>query len=490
VLLIAEEILGDFDLMALLRRSMRIYPAAEQDVPQGYNALCNALGDHLARLFDLPALEGWPNGDWDRQGLRVSCSEWRPEPPSSNRLLHLELRQQTGTYELVIDLTLGCNGEEATLLFEEWEVVPHNHPLTIAELPDLCSCLRDFDCKNEDGLQPGRYYSVSAERVPALLSFIESPTRRLPILLFSPTGDAAGCGLPTNPSFARAVAGMAHLIRLQDGPAVARFKAVLPTHSCYGGAMRLYWPGFDVTHRQTEHPFKSIWRINQEGSEAVLQEYFNLLAGYSLRVFGQQDEIDALERAQDEAYREQQLQLKHQQAQQTHDVETYEELYADSEAERHSLQQRVEELERENRLLNDEIRHARWKADTFWSTRETGEEGAGSQVPLYLSGQAAQRLYAFDRAEQQYWKDHILSKLLDPQLREHQSERVSGPLGNAWVYPRSRTGGGRRVFFSAQDQSVYVYELFHASDHDDRYSDARQSGIDPGAYTDFQPWAP
>jgi uncharacterized membrane protein len=474
--------------MALLRRSMRIYPGAEQDVPQGYDALCEALGGHLARMFELPALEGWPNGQWDREGLRASCSEWRPESPSSNRLLHLELRQQTSAHELVIDLTLGCNGEEATLLFEEWEVTPHNHPLTITGLPDLYSCLRDFDCKNEDGLQPGRYYSVSAELVPALISFIESPTRRLPILLCSPADGASSYGPP--PGLACAVAGMVHLIRLQDSAAAARFKTMLPTHPCYGGAMRLYWPGFDVTHRPGDHPFKSIWKIKQEGSKAIFQEYFDLLAGYSLRVFGQQDEIDALERAQDEAYREQQLLLKHQQAQQTHEVETYEQLYTASEAERHTLHQRVEELERVNRQLHDEIRQARWKVNTLWSTREASVAGTDAPNPLYLSRQAAQRLYAFDRAEQQYWKEHILPKLLDPQLRQRQSERVSGPLGSAWVYPRKRTGDGRRLFFSLLDDKIHVYELFHASEHDDRYSHARQNGIDPNLYTDFQPWAP
>ncbi len=74
-------------------------------------------------------------------------------------------------------------------------------------------------------------------------------------------------------------------------------------------------------------------------------------------------------------------------------------------------------------------------------------------------------------------------------MREAQSVPVSGPLGSAWAYPRSRTGDGRRIIYFPQDDHIFVCELYPATAHDDAYNRARVEGVDAAGYSDFQPWS-
>ncbi len=379
--------------MSTLRRVTRYLPNGEQGAEQ-YDLLCHALEGEVAAWLGGAPLDGWPQGHWSHEGFSARCSEWRPDAPAQERLLHLELRQEAAEGQaLTIVATLGCSGAGSPFLFESWSLVPSHQPLTLAKLPVLFAGLAAQEARDEDGLLAGRRYNVRAERVPALLEFLATPTRRLPLLVLSPAADG-GYPLGLSDGFMAASRGVAHIVLLQDERAVKAWCAGMPSHGCYGGAARLYLPGFQRNDRASTHPYKTAREIERIGWEEAEQALFVQIAAFAAPLFEQFEELAELERAQDRAFHAQQAELRQQRALLTN-APDMEALYYEVERERDEARLRADSLQAEVTRLKDELRREKWKTHGLFAGREEESE-AETEASLYFSTEARRTWRSFD----------------------------------------------------------------------------------------------
>lgn len=482
--------------MLVLRRSLRIYPEEPQSLSDCYGALHRDLESEVCAWLDLSApLAEWPNGTWKKDRHSITCWEWSAGPQLPQKLLRAEFQQDRGSFAWEATASIGCNGEEALLFFEEWRLSTYKRSIPFQEMPPLFGFLAGYLCKDEDGLIANSPYIVSAERVARFVEFILSSARRVPVVLLTPSERSTEYGIPDSAAFARKLQGPAHVVRLQDGTAVGDFGALLPRHRCYDGAVRIYWPEFAPTDTAEAHPFRPRWHWERYGKEAIARWIFERLAQESLRLFGKNEGIRYLEKLQMERERTQQDLLRKKAIEQAtlrlkaeQDAKEFVQLYEELEQEKNSLQQQNTELEKELNRVNDEVRKLRWQLNSAWQYRETRSAEDEPKQYLYLSDKAWKRYESFDSDERDYWNQHIFSKLLHEQRRQHQSEPVSSHNGTCWVYPRSGTGDGRRLIYYCDGTSVYVCELFLSAEHDDRYKEARNRGFDREEYDGFLPW--
>lgn len=94
---------------------------------------------------------------------------------------------------------------------------------------------------------------IDAEAVGDLVAELCDRARRLPIVVVS---DLHGESFVDAGALARSLAGQAHVRRLQGGAASRELSARVGDHrSTYGGAMRIYWPGFHEHCPQHEHRY-------------------------------------------------------------------------------------------------------------------------------------------------------------------------------------------------------------------------------------------
>lgn len=119
---------------------------------------------------------------------------------------------------------------------------------------------------------------LGAEDVEALASELSDPTRPYPIVLVSRrVGDDVP--LVDATELADRLAGAAKVYELQDKWAGFRLTEEMgrPT-SCYGGAIRLYWPGFSVDADPFLHPLWMPWQFKDaESSERSLLQLCNIV---------------------------------------------------------------------------------------------------------------------------------------------------------------------------------------------------------------------
>jgi hypothetical protein len=101
---------------------------------------------------------------------------------------------------------------------------------------------------------PG-HVELGASDVPALVAWLESPERRLPVVVVSRTMDAGSTLVDSN-SLAKEVAGIAHVRVLSSSAAAwALTSAVGQPMSVWGGAVRIYFPGFASTDDPRGHRY-------------------------------------------------------------------------------------------------------------------------------------------------------------------------------------------------------------------------------------------
>lgn len=476
--------------MSILRRSLLLYQVDNSDTPALYQALHDDLQREVAGWLttDTEDLAGWPSGSWQNDIRVARGTEWKVEsgPP---KLLQLVLQQQKADDAWEVDFLMGQKSDDLVVISEDWRTSTYRRDLPIHAMPDLFAFVTRYECKNEDGYLANRYYSVDPERVEAFVEFIQSPERHLPIILVSP--------LPTSPTdslvdcgeLARKVRGIAHVTRLRNNVAVGQLISLLPDHSCYNGAVRLYWPGFSRTDSLDAHPF---WLPRVKPDE-VKKQLFEQLARESPRLLGQNADIDHLKWQKEESQRHLERTtfkeaLKRIEAEQ--DAREFTELYQLIEKERDELQARVEYLEQQNADLRDQMRGLRFRVNSAWQRGERASTIDEPSVRVYLSAKAQAAYAALDQSERSYWDEHLWYKLLDSQMRDNQSEPIHGPSGPCWVYPRSGTADGRRVVYFCEDDDVYVCEILPASEHDGRYRELRDRGVDRSSYVGFELWNP
>ena len=473
-----------------------------------YRSLCQDLKAEIADLLglhDSPAmLDDWPNANWSNAhgSATVESTEWTTEADPDGfkrKLLKVQFIQHLRDYSWVVDLKLGCIRKDDVVLTGEWSISSFKPIVPFEEMPELLTFAPKYTCHDEDGLLAGKTYLVSEDRVASFADFIKSPERQSPIILISRPSSNAEYLLTEIGAMARKVQGLAHVIKLADDRTAQRLRSLLPRHSCYNGAVRIFWPGFRTEDDPALHPFwhRNKLKTTEEEFEAR-RDIFARIADESPRIFSKSPDIGYLERRQSEEKHEKRLaQLKERLREQERSAfevqrdarqrETdWEELftaYEVLEGERESLRQRNHELEHENRRL-------RWQLTGDWPSEQqlgTDDEQAVAGAVL-LSRKARKRYSSFSSNERDYWNEHLLGKLLNEKMRDNQSEPIHGPNGTCFAYPRSGTGDARRLIYYQESDRIYVCELFPGAEHDKDYDRLRNRGVDRHAYNGFEQW--
>lgn len=474
-----------------------LYPSLSQD-------LRTEIVTRLKLQDDLGLLASWPNSDWSNSygSATARCREWTAEADPHNRLLQVQLVEYRLDYEWAIELRLGSIGDEV-ILHEEGSISPSKPEIPFEEMPNLLPFTNRYSCKDEDGMMAGRTYIVSSDRVDAFADFIQSPQRRVPIVLISRTPDSASYLLADTRALARRLRGLAHIIKLEDAQTAQLLVSHQPKHGCYNGAVRVFWPGFKTTDNPELH---HLWPPRQfrtvEDISAVSSAIFSVIALESSRIFAKNPDIQLLEDGQSEQEsRKRLIQLEKEigerlrlrlQQQADAGLEELVREYDQVRQERDDLKKDNDDLRAKVSQLEHKIRDLNWHLNSAWQGRQQPEsDDRQVAIPaVLLSGRARKQYDSFDHRERAYWDEHILNKLSDRQLRDNQTELVEGPSGTCWVYPRKRTADGRRVIYYGEDEAIYVCELFTGGEHDGEYSRLRDKGVDRAVYDGFQMWQP
>ncbi len=496
----------------ILVRSLFLDRMDNRSTEDLYPSLCQDLKAQIANLLglqDSPGMpDGWPNANCSNAvgSADVASSEWRdvPSPGRYDRkLLAIGFTQHCQGYDWIVHLRLGQVREDEVALAEECSISSFQPKLPFETIPNLLAFIPRYACKDEDGMLAGRVYVINTDRAEAFVHFVTSPERRLPIILVSPTLDSSRYLLSAARSIAGMVRGMAHVVKLQDHQAAQQLRFNLPKHDCYGGAVRIFWPGFNDTDDSALHPVWPPRRLQTgTGESDVRDQVLADILKRSPQVFEGNSDIELLEQQQAEALSRRRLvELAEQRAEQIRlgiQEQTDSELgtllrsYQEVEIERDSLRQRVQDLENTNSELEHEMRTWKWQAQNAWQGKgqlEPDEDQTTARI-VFLSAKAHKQYASLDEGERRYWDENLLKKLLDEQLRNNQSESTKGKHGSCWVFPRGETADGRRLFYYTEDEGIYVCEVLPSGEKDREYKRLRDRGVDRQVYGDFEQWRP
>ncbi len=443
----------------------------------------------MAAEAGVESLPEWPEGTWPHAEGRL----WQSETDEEG-LWELRARLQRHAYDWKAELSLGYTHTEM-ILGETWHLEIANRAIPYEDMPPLTvflKDLKDFPIFNVDGLEALGVFSLAPARVTAFADFLASPTRRLPVVLVSPRPGEQ------HRQFARdlrdVLYGLSHVVILKP-EAQKTYGEIMAAHPCFDGAVRLYMPGYQPTDKAWLHPFwprdtdpAELRRelMDRIARESVLQDDPEMLTDLrQRRATSERREAERLRRAKLEA--EQQAQK---------DVEFWRQLAEAWERENKALNAENEELERELAKSRDEVRSLSWKLHGLrwhrnrqWKSEEETSPSTTGQI--WLSQRAWARYESLDNSERDYWDRHILPKLGQPEQRNAQREPVSSKGDrDCFVFPRGRSGDGRRVIYYEQDGDVYICELFTAAQHEHEYETLHNRGLDPQAYGAWTPWEP
>lgn len=145
---------------------------------------------------------------------------------------------------------------------------------TRATRPNIVpAVLEKFDCLGHMlPLKPSALEIHPEERSLEIFQrFLESPSRRLPIVFVSPSGDGSlYCDVA---ELAKQLAGIAHVICARDPQVCWRLGKVLPENlNTFAGSIRTYWPQFQSWDSPRRHPllsYQTVQRLQKRHDHAV-----------------------------------------------------------------------------------------------------------------------------------------------------------------------------------------------------------------------------
>lgn len=103
-----------------------------------------------------------------------------------------------------------------------------------------------------DGLSVGSMSRVTAGGVEGYTSFLRDPGRALPVVAV--TRQASGSFVVDPDVVATRLSGVAHVVCVDPDATYMVSDLVTPQLSCFGGAVRIYWPGFTNEAVPLNHP--------------------------------------------------------------------------------------------------------------------------------------------------------------------------------------------------------------------------------------------
>ena len=134
-----------------------------------------------------------------------------------------------------------------------------------------------------DGCLVGEVVSVDAERVDDHLALITDKSRHLPVVAVSL--DERGRAFVSPERLSDRLLGMAHVAALTNEAAWSVTEAIGKELSCYNGAIRIYWPHFNVGDNRYHHRLYVGGVLDVLGSDGLVDEIFSVIgrtAGLSI----------------------------------------------------------------------------------------------------------------------------------------------------------------------------------------------------------------
>jgi len=398
-------------MQVILVRSLFIDRMDNRSTEDLYPSLCQDLKAQIANLLglqDSPGMpDGWPNASCSNAvgSAAVASSEWRDVPNSgrdAGKLLRIGFTRHCQGYDWIVQLWLGQVRDDEVVLAEECSISSFQPKLPFETIPNLLPFIPRYACKDEDGMLASGVYRINADRAEAFVHFVTSPERRLPIILVSPTPDSSRYLLSAARAVAGMVQGMAHVVKLQDREASQQLLSILQKHDCYGGAVRIFWPGFKDTDDPDLHP---VWRPRQfrpgTGESDVRDEVLAKIRERSPQVFERNSDIQLLEQRQAEAENRKQLaelegqlreQIKIRPLEQTgSDLEDWFRNYEEIDKENDGLR-------RGNQELQHEVQRLRWELNRVWQGKgqlEPDQDQTTARI-IFLSAKACRQYASFD----------------------------------------------------------------------------------------------
>lgn len=475
--------------MSILQRTVFVQP----DAGTGIEALFEQLSLDLRQMVvswlgkdsDYELLAGWPDINLVIGNRRVVVDAWQSQRMLLHRLLTIELKDIRPASDSTSVFKLGMLNGGNVVLYEGFDVHPLQARLPVDEVPQLTDFLAGHSCKDEDELIPGKPYVLSRERLPQFLKFLQSPQnlRQLPIVLISTTFGRVRQHLLDRQMLAWRIARIAHVIAVDAGD--AWYKDDIPfEHKCFGGAVRIYLPGYRSDDPLKLHPLWHPDRLEAANSTTVMDEIVRYIIEKHHLFFRMNPMLVQLERERSESFQAAAFQRR---------IDSLREQMSERENERFSeflseyeaLENRYNELRAQLKQRDDELRNARYLLNKEWSAEDSNKpsEVEYRETPkLMLSNRALDVYQRMDKNEQERIRKTLLVKLLEPELREQQSEVRAAVDTTCWIYPRGHSSNGQRAIYIMRGSSVHVCELF--ANHAD-YEEAWAKGVSVATYEVF-----
>lgn len=124
--------------------------------------------------------------------------------------------------------------------------------------------LKEFDCGGKVKLSVNPYVlKDSTSDAQLFRRLLEDPARQHPVVFVTPRVPAGDFAADYK-SVASELAGLAYVVVANCPDATRLLAGELPPQlNCYDGGVRIYWPGFSVSHSPFRHPLWLWWKISQ-----------------------------------------------------------------------------------------------------------------------------------------------------------------------------------------------------------------------------------
>lgn len=333
------------------------------DAASAPNTVRGLLGEWLSERFGIEA------ADWS-QGAGVGSEAqagWRTRTGTAGELLDLDVEhadRAAGQYRWSTQLWLGAEPSGAWLrirvgvqALRDGVVVEPN--LSIGR-PGLVRSVVGSLAIQVDGFPVGSFLRITRTDVDGYVAYLLDPARRLPVVTVT---KAAGAPLFVHPQrLADRLLGIAHVVAVDPDATFAVSERLGNERSVFAGAIRLYWPGFEVDAPLRSHPLwlpRSLEYHGREGFEQLLVGQIGRVAALSIAeprlhtaLRREEHQAEAAERARDLAERRERREAERS----TGEVEA---LFDGLARDYDELQGKLTALEDENLRLLEELDDAR-----------------------------------------------------------------------------------------------------------------------------------
>lgn len=133
-----------------------------------------------------------------------------------------------------------------------------------------------------DGQPIEQFQTIAAADTQQYVAFLESHERRLPVVAV--TRPSGGSPEVAPQSLSRRLSGIAHVVAIEPAATYDVSDLITPTRSVFGGAVRIYWPGFNRSAHPYRHPL--YMHPGRRGADAFIDKISGRLGRAAGSAFG------------------------------------------------------------------------------------------------------------------------------------------------------------------------------------------------------------